>query len=57
MFDLCSIFLGQQDKVSAGGKAANVSPLFIEPKARESHLIHKAMTLEPHGLNRSDELL
>ena len=26
-------------------------------KARESHLIHKAMTLEPHGLNRRDELL
>ena len=25
-------------------------------KARESHLIDKAMTLEPHGLNRSDEL-
>ena len=26
-------------------------------KARESHLINKAMTLEPHGLNRRDELL
>ena len=26
-------------------------------KARESHLIDKAMTLEPHGLNRRDELL
>ena len=26
-------------------------------KARESHLIDKAMTLEPHGLNRLDELL
>ena len=26
-------------------------------KARESHLIDKAMTLEPHGLNRHDELL
>ena len=25
--------------------------------ARESHLIDKAMTLEPHGLNRRDELL
>ena len=32
MFDLSSTFLGQQDKVSAGGKAANVPPLFIEPK-------------------------
>ena len=26
-------------------------------KARESHLIDKAMTLEPHGLNRRDKLL
>ena len=26
-------------------------------KARESHLIDKAMTLEPHGLNRRDQLL
>ena len=26
-------------------------------KAREAHLIDKAMTLEPHGLNRRDELL
>ena len=26
-------------------------------KARESNLIDKAMTLEPHGLNRRDELL
>ena len=26
-------------------------------KARESHLIDKATTLEPHGLNRRDELL
>ena len=26
-------------------------------KARESHLIDKAMTLEPHGLSRCDELL
>ena len=26
-------------------------------KARESHLIDKAMTLEPHGLNCRDELL
>ena len=26
-------------------------------KARESNLIDKAMTLEPHGLNRGDELL
>ena len=26
-------------------------------KARESHLIDKAMTLEPNGLNRCDELL
>ena len=26
-------------------------------KARESHLIDKAMTLEPHGLNRRDEVL
>ena len=26
-------------------------------KARESHLIDKAMTLEPHGLNRRDDLL
>ena len=26
-------------------------------KARESHLIDKAMTLKPHGLNRRDELL
>ena len=26
-------------------------------KARESHLIDKAMTLEPNGLNRRDELL
>ena len=26
-------------------------------KARESHLIDKAMTLEPHGLNSRDELL
>ena len=26
-------------------------------KARKSHLIDKAMTLEPHGLNRRDELL
>ena len=26
-------------------------------KARELHLIDKAMTLEPHGLNRRDELL
>ena len=26
-------------------------------EARESHLIDKAMTLEPHGLNRRDELL
>ena len=26
-------------------------------KARESHLIDKATTLEPHGLNRPDELL
>ena len=25
--------------------------------ARESHLIDKAMALEPHGLNRGDELL
>ena len=32
MFDLSSAFLGQQDKVSAGGKAANVSPFFVEPK-------------------------
>ena len=32
MFDLSSTFLSQQDKVSASGKAANVSPLFIEPK-------------------------
>ena len=32
MFDLSSTFLGQQDKVFAGGKAANVPPLFIEPK-------------------------
>ena len=32
MLDLPSTFLGQQDKVSAGGKAANVSPFFIEPK-------------------------
>ena len=26
-------------------------------KARESHLIDKVMTLEPHGLNLRDELL
>ena len=26
-------------------------------KARESHLLDKAMTLEPHGLNRRNELL
>ena len=26
-------------------------------KARESHLIDKAMTLEPHGVNRRDEFL
>ena len=26
-------------------------------KARGSHLIDKAITLEPHGLNRRDELL
>ena len=26
-------------------------------KSRESHLIDKAMTREPHGLNRRDELL
>ena len=26
-------------------------------RARESHLIDKAMTLEPHGLDRRDELL
>ena len=26
-------------------------------KARESHLIDKAMTLEPNGLNRRDELM
>ena len=26
-------------------------------KAREAHLIDTAMTLEPHGLNRRDELL
>ena len=26
-------------------------------KARESHLIDKAMTLEPHDRNRRDELL
>ena len=26
-------------------------------KARESHLIDKAITLESHGLNRRDELL
>ena len=26
-------------------------------KARESHVIDKAMTLEPHGLDRRDELL
>ena len=26
-------------------------------EARESHLIDKAMTLEPHGLNCRDELL
>ena len=26
-------------------------------KARESHLIDKTMTLEPHGLNRLDKLL
>ena len=26
-------------------------------KVRESHLIDKAMTFEPHGLNRLDELL
>ena len=26
-------------------------------KARESHLINKAMILEPNGLNRRDELL
>ena len=26
-------------------------------EARESHLIGKAMTLEPHGLKRRDELL
>ena len=26
-------------------------------KARESPLIDKAMTLEPHGLNRRDKLL
>ena len=26
-------------------------------KARESHSIDKAITLEPHGLNRLDELL
>ena len=26
-------------------------------KARESHLIDKALTLEPHGLNRGDEVL
>ena len=26
-------------------------------KTRDSHLIDKAMTLEPHGLNRRDELL
>ena len=26
-------------------------------KARESHLIDKAMTLKPHGLNRRNELL
>ena len=25
-------------------------------KAREAHLIDKAMTLEPHGVNRRDEL-
>ena len=25
-------------------------------KAREAHLIEKAMTLEPHGINRRDEL-
>ena len=26
-------------------------------KTRESHFIDKAMTLEPHGLNRRDEIL
>ena len=25
-------------------------------KAREAHLIDKAMTLDPHGINRPDEL-
>ena len=33
------------------------SPRDSVRKARESHLIDKAMTLEPHGLNRRDELL
>ena len=33
------------------------SPRASVHKARESHLVDKAMTLEPYGLNRHDELL
>ena len=35
----------------------NSTQLISVRKARESHLIDKAMTLEPRGLNRRDELL
>ena len=50
------------DKTNITSKPTTVSEHFLSHSnhshtARESHLVDKAMTLEPHGLNRREELL
>ena len=39
-----------------GGEGAGFQSFTLYRKAREAHLIDKAMTLAPHGVSRHDEL-
>ena len=43
-------------EVGGGGAGAGVQSFTLYRKAREAHLIDKAMTLAPHGVSRHDEL-
>ena len=49
---------GQTECIMGDSKIENSLSSFYDPvrKARESHLIDKAMTLESYGLNRRDRL-
>ena len=42
--------------VASWGGGGGCPKLYSDRKAREAHLIDKAMTLEPHGISRHDEL-